>query len=193
LKYGTDECKRIHGWAHDSKGCAFDIILKRQINTANAANLKYGLNTSPDREDREEVVTFVENHDMGASPYSPANGWGQQCWPCPPEFKSAAYAFILTMPGTPCVYWPDCFDWGLEEVIRVLASARKKAGIVAGSEWIDLTVQHTGFAGIVKNEKGKPALAVSIKSDFIAPEKEWEIVIEKKGEWTVWRKNSHAD
>lgn len=185
-KYGPDERDRIIGWARDSGGCAFDIILKREIQTANPANLKYGLNARPSPDERELVVTFVDNHDMGASPYSPANGWGQQCWPCPPYFKSMAYAYILTMPGTPCVYWPDCFDWGLKEEIRRLIAARKKAGIVARSGWTDLTNRHTGFAGIVQNENGEETLAVSIGSDYAGPGAGWSVAAEKRGEWTVW-------
>ena len=185
-KYGTDEGTRILGWARDSGSCAFDIILKRQINSAVAANLRYGLNTRPEKSEREAVVTFVDNHDMGASPFSPANGWGQQCWPCPPYFKTAAYAFIMCMPGTPCVYWPDCFDWGHREDITALAAARRKAGIVAGSEWIDLSDRYTGFAGIVKNADGKEALALSIHSNLYDMGPEWVKECEHPGEWTVW-------
>lgn len=189
-KYGTDEGTRILGWARDSESCAFDIILKRQFNSGNAANLKYGLNTRHNKSEREMVVTFVDNHDMGASPFSTANGWGQQCWPCPPQFKSAAYAFILTMPGTPCIYWPDCFDWGHLTEIKALAGARKRAGIVAGSEWVDLTDRFTGFAAIVKNDRGEDALAISIHSNFYTPgdSESWSKVIERPGEWTVWIK-----
>ncbi len=185
-KYGPDERNRILGWARDSGGCAFDIILKREIQTGNPANLKYGLNTRPEPSEREMAVTFVDNHDMGASPYSPANGWGQQCWPCSPYFKSMAYAFILSMPGTPCVYWPDCFDWGHGEEIGRLIAARKKAGIVASSDWTDLTGAHYGFAGLVKNGEGVETLALSIGSDYTGPGKGWEVAAEKKGEWTVW-------
>jgi len=188
-RYGNDEAARILGWAEESNGCAFDIILKRCIQSADPANLKYGLNARIDPTDRSSVVTFVDNHDMGASPYSPANGWGQQCWPCAPHFKSQAYAFILTMPGTPCVYWPDIFDWGHEEEITQLIAIRKKAGITASSGWIDLTNSYSGLAGIVLNEKGKEALALSIGSNYEGPGKGWKVGIEKDGEYTVWIKS----
>ena len=187
-RYGDDEAARILGWAEESNGCAFDIILKRCIQSGDAANLKYGLNARPDPEDRRSVVTFVDNHDMGASPYSPANGWGQQCWPCAPSFKSKAYAYILTMPGTPCVYWPDMFDWGHDKEIPALIALRKKAGIVSSSGWKDLTGEYRGFAGIVLNDKGKDALAISIGSDYEGPGKGWEIGVENPGEYTVWKK-----
>jgi alpha-amylase len=187
-KYGTDEGNRILGWARDSNSCAFDIILKRQINTANASNLKLGLNTGINAEERSSIVTFVDNHDMGASPYSASNGWGQQCWPCPPEFKSRAYCFIITMPGTPCIYWPDCFDWGLKNEIAQLIHCRKEAGIISSSEWVDMTWKYSGFAAYVKNEKGEETLAVSIDSNFQNPGEGFRLACEKSGEWKVWIK-----
>ncbi len=186
--YGINEEDRIIGWAKDSGNCAFDIILKRQIQTGNAANLKYGINMKNDPVVRQLVSTFVDNHDMGASPFSPANGWGQQCWPCSPEFKSKAYAFILSTPGTPCVYWPDCYDWGLENEIKDLIHIRKKAGIKADSGWTDLTGQYTGFAGRIKNSKDVETLALSIDSNYEETGLDWEKVLEKKGEWTIWLK-----
>ncbi len=185
-KYGQFESDRIIGWARDSKGCAFDICLKREIQTADPSNLKYGLNLRKNPDERASIVTFVDNHDMGASPYSHANGWGQECWSCPPQFKSSAYAFILTAPGTPCVYWPDCFDWGHKEEIKQLIALRKKAGIVSNSDWIDLTKHHSGFAGIILNELGKEALAISIGSNFHDPGSGWTRGYEKPSEWTVW-------
>lgn len=190
-RYGADEGARILGWARESCGCAFDIILKRAINSADPANLKKGLNLRADAEERSSVVTFVDNHDMGASPACPANDWGQRCWPCPPHFKSKAYAFILTMPGTPCIYWPDHFDWGLGEEIKKLIGIRKKAGIVSSSGWIDLTAKHTGFAAIVLNSEGKEALAVSVGSDYTGPGNGWEKAAEKSGEYTVWIRSDH--
>ena len=185
-RYGPDEAERILGWARESSGCAFDIILKRQIQTAWPAYLKYGLNTRKNPEERASVVTFVDNHDMGASPFSPANGWGQQCWPCPPYYKSMAYSFILTMPGTPCVYWPDFFDWGHESEISGLIALRKRAGIVSSSEWIDLSDRYSGFAGIVLDQAGNESLALSIGSDYTGPGTGWNKGYEKRGEYSVW-------
>lgn len=185
-RYGTDERARIVGWARDTGACAYDVILKRQIQTGDARNLRHGLNASRRREDRRVAVTYVDNHDTGASPWSAANGWGQQHWPCPPRFKSRAYAFVLSMPGTPSVYWPDCFDWGHRDEIRALIAARKRAAVVADSEWIDLCDEHGGFAGIVKDARGREALALSIDSGFRDPGPGFHVAWERPGEWTVW-------
>jgi alpha-amylase len=184
-RYGTDERARIIGWARDAGSCAMDIRTKAEIQTADPRNLRYGLCASRRREDRRLCVTYVDNHDTGASPWSPANGWGQKHWECPPDYKSSAYAFILSMPGTPCVYWPDCFDWGHGETIRRLIAARRAAGIEADSSWTDLTDRHTGFAGIVHDANDEQRLALSIQSDFRGPDG-WELAAEEAGRWSVW-------
>jgi glucan 1,4-alpha-maltotetraohydrolase len=186
-RYGGCERDRLIGWASDSGSCVFDMVLKRELNTGNPANFKYGINCSKSKEERSSAVTIVDNHDTGASPYSPANGWGQRVWECLPDFKSQSYAFILSMPGTPCIYWPDLFDWNISEILDLI-KIRKKAGIAASSEWIDLTDKHSGFAGIVCNEKGEPALAISIRSDFNDPGEGFVKAYEKPGQWIVWLK-----
>ncbi len=184
-RYGRDERARIVGWARDARSCAFDTILKKQIQTATPRNLRDCLAASWRREDRRIAVTYVDNHDTGASPFCRANGWGQRHWPCPDHFKSSAYAFILTMPGTPCVYWPDVFDWGFDKEIAPLIAARRASGVTADSEWIDLCDLHDGFAGLVHDAEGMPALAVSIGSSYQGPPG-FKVVHAKKGEWTVW-------
>ena len=186
-RYGSSERSRIVGWAKESGCCVFDMILKKEINSSNANNLKYGLNLHADPIVRSSIATLVENHDTGASPFSASNGWGQKVWECPPHFKSRAYAFILSTPGTPCIYWPDYFDWGLTE-IKELVAARKKAGITSSSQWTDLSEKFGGFGAFIQNERGEDSLAVSIDSHFHDPGSDWKIAAEKKGEWCVWTK-----
>ena len=184
-RYGKDERARIIGWARDAGSCALDIRTKAQIQTGDPKNLRYGLCAGRRREDRRLAVTYVDNHDTGASPWSAANGWGQKHWECPPDYKSSVYAFILSMPGTPSVYWPDCFDWGHGETIRRLIAARRAAGIEAASAWTDLCDRHTGFAGLVHDAHDEPRLALSIRSDYAAPDG-WTLAAEEPGEWSVW-------
>ena len=187
MRYGGCERSRLIGWALETGSCVFDMVLKRELNTGNPAHFKYGINCDPSPELRAASVTLVDNHDTGASPYSPANGWGQKVWECAPHLKSRAYAFILMMPGTPCIYWPDLFDWQLHE-IRDLIRIRKQAGIVASSDWTDLTDRHSGFAAFVHDESGDPRLALSIGSDFADPGAGFALAFEKPGEYRIWLK-----
>ncbi|HBG06576.1 MAG: alpha-amylase [Geobacteraceae bacterium GWC2_58_44] len=86
---------------------------------------------------KNRAVTFIENHDTGyrtnddGSPQlhhehdSFLNDWQVE----------QAYAYVLTHPGVPCVYWKHYFDWGsdLKAKIKALINARHVAGVHAGS------------------------------------------------------------
>ncbi|VTR93323.1 alpha amylase : Alpha amylase catalytic region OS=Methylobacterium nodulans (strain ORS2060 / LMG 21967) GN=Mnod_0201 PE=4 SV=1: Alpha-amylase [Gemmata massiliana] len=103
--------------------------------------LDNGLGMAGDNTDgkpwKQRSVTFLENHDTGSrtdedgNPEqnherdSFANGWEVE----------QGYAYILTHPGVPTVYWKHYFDWGLKlrQRIAALVNARKVAGVHAGS------------------------------------------------------------
>jgi alpha-amylase len=86
---------------------------------------------------KQRAVTFLENHDTGYR--TDADGVPEKDH----KFDSfantweveQAYAYILTHPGVPCVYWKHYFDWGadLQRKIQALINARKVAGVHAGS------------------------------------------------------------
>jgi len=87
---------------------------------------------------KQRAVTFLENHDTGYrtdennQPQEHherdgfLNGWEVE----------QGYAYILTHPGIPTVYWKHYFDWGsdLQSRIRAMINARKVAGVHAGSQ-----------------------------------------------------------
>ena len=77
-----------------------------------------------------KAVTFLDNHDTGAS----TGGTGENMWPFPSDHIMEGYAYILTHPGVPCVYWPHFFDWGLHDQIKALIQLRKSAGINSASQ-----------------------------------------------------------
>lgn len=88
---------------------------------------------------KNRSVTFLENHDTGyrtddsgrPQPHhehdSFLNDWQVQ----------QAYAYILTHPGVPSIYWKHYFDWGseLREKIKALINARKVAKVHSGSSF----------------------------------------------------------
>ncbi len=76
-------------------------------------------------------VTYVESHDT--SPRDP-----NFIATASQEYKTQrlmGYAYILTHPGIPCVFWPHFFDWGqaYHDAIAKLISIRKSAGITSTS------------------------------------------------------------
>lgn len=60
-------------------------------------------------------MTFVDNHDTGST---------QNHWPFVQDRVGAGYAYILTHPGIPCVFWDHIFTWGAElrNIIHTLAA-----------------------------------------------------------------------
>lgn len=94
---------------------------------------------------KRRAVTFVENHDTGFRTREsgrPEPGHASDSFARGREVEQA-YAYVLTHPGVPCVYWKHYFDWGpdLPNKIRALINARKVAGVHAGSA---VYPQHNG-------------------------------------------------
>ncbi|TVU05562.1 hypothetical protein EJB05_48728, partial [Eragrostis curvula] len=73
----------------------------------------------------EKAVTFVDNHDTGST---------QKLWPFPSDKVMQGYAYILTHPGVPCIFYDHMFDWNLKQEISRLTAIRDRNGIHAGSK-----------------------------------------------------------
>jgi alpha-amylase len=86
---------------------------------------------------KQKSVTFLENHDTGYR--TEENGNAEKDHTSDSFLNNweveQAYAYILTHPGVPSVYWKHYFDWGstLRNKIKALINARKVAGVHAGS------------------------------------------------------------
>ncbi|KAH0683990.1 hypothetical protein KY285_021475 [Solanum tuberosum] len=59
----------------------------------------------------QNAVTFIDNHDTGST---------QHIWPFPSDKVMQGYAYILTHPGVPSVFYDHFFDWGLKDGITTL-------------------------------------------------------------------------
>ncbi|XP_062158534.1 alpha-amylase-like [Alnus glutinosa] len=68
----------------------------------------------------ENAVTFIDNHDTGST---------QKLWPFPADKVIQGYAYILTHPGTPTIFYDHFFDGGLKEEISKLVAIRLRNGI----------------------------------------------------------------
>ncbi|KAL6549375.1 hypothetical protein OROHE_008492 [Orobanche hederae] len=71
------------------------------------------------------AVTFIDNHDTGST---------QNQWPFPSDKVMLGYAYILTHPGIPSVFYDHFFDWGLKDQIVKLCAIRARNGISATSK-----------------------------------------------------------
>ncbi|MEW5302344.1 MAG: hypothetical protein WDW36_005141 [Sanguina aurantia] len=74
----------------------------------------------------QKAVTFVDNHDTGGS---------QGQWPFPTEHVALGYAYILTHPGTPCIFSEHLFENGdaLRNAILSLVGVRRRNNLQADS------------------------------------------------------------
>lgn len=112
-----NETGRPANWVPQS--AAFDFPLKYVMNDVFNNNNWYklsdkGIAGSPDW--NRYAVTFVDNHDTYRNDYDRVN-----------DNVLAANAFILTMPGTPCVFLPHWKQYKPE--IKKMIAARQAAGI----------------------------------------------------------------
>lgn len=94
----------------------------------------------------ERAVTFVDNHDTGSQ---------QSHWPFPGEKVMQGYAYILTHPGIPCIFWEHVYDWNLRDPIKKLVDIRKKFSLNSASKLQIVKAEQNLYAAVVD---GKVAL-----------------------------------
>lgn len=127
------------------------------------------------------AVTFIENHDTGPSPGAKLK---DKSWPFPAAKTAAGYAYILTHPGIPCVYWPHFFDGGLKEPITALIAVRRAAGITASSAVKIARAEQGLYAAFVGGR-----VAVRLGDKPWEPGQGWALAASGEG-YAVWRKGN---
>jgi alpha-amylase len=115
----------IKNWINstDAKSAAFDFQFRYNvrdaINSQNWAALNSTNNLMHDSYYRRYAVTFVENHDTERRPDAEQD-------PIKAD-TLAANAYLLAMPGTPCVFLKHWIDY--KEAIKAMINVRKDCGI----------------------------------------------------------------
>ena len=71
------------------------------------------------------AVSFIENHDTGST---------LNHWPFPHDHLHEGYAYIMTHPGTPCIFWDHFWAEGLGESIRSLINVRRSHNLQCRSK-----------------------------------------------------------
>lgn len=162
-----DSNSKILSWidATDKKSAAFDFQFRYNVRDAVNKNdwraLDSDNNLIHDKEYRRYAVTFVENHDM--QDRGTTDGY------TPDELKRnilAANAYMLAMPGTPCVFLPHWKTYKQE--IKALINARKVAGIHNESSYENQMSTGTTFQNIVQGKNGR--LLVSLGVQDVSPD-----------------------
>jgi alpha-amylase len=122
-------CNWIDGAQQHST--AFDFVTKGILQEA-VKNTEYWRLRDPNNQAPgligwwpEMAVTFIDNHDTGST---------QAHWPFPGDKAITGYAYLMTHPGVPCIFWEHYFDWGLKEQLDQMVQIRQRNGIDAGAK-----------------------------------------------------------
>lgn len=167
---------KIESWINrtNKKSAAFDFQFRYNVRDAvnGAANGKVATssdwsklnsndNLMHDANYRRYAVTFVENHD---TQYRSAK---EQNDPLRKD-TIAANAYMLAMPGTPCIFQPHWRDYKPE--LKEMIAARKYAGITNMSNYANKKCQNTLYVNEVTGTKHKLLVAVGNDADKYAGE-----------------------
>jgi len=128
-------------------------------------------------------VTFVDNHDTGPAE---SCGTGQDLWPVPCSSVMQGYAYILTHPGIPTIFYPHVYNWGLRTPILALINARRAAGVNSTSA-VSIQSAVTGlYAAIVTGTAHQ--LAMKVGPNSWSPAGSGWTLQTSGGNYAVWMK-----
>ena len=156
-EYWDGNKSKVVSWINGTKkngviqSAAFDFPMKYNINAAfnygNWSDLDKDCLANDNNYSRYSV-SFVDNHDTGRyndNGKAPVYG-----------YVEAANAYILAMPGTPCVWM---YHWmKYKGTIKRLILARKAAGITNQSNILKSEAQNNGFVLQVEGSNGNVML-----------------------------------
>ncbi|CAA0834706.1 Alpha-amylase 3- chloroplastic [Striga hermonthica] len=173
--------QRIIDWVNATNGSAgaFDVTTKGILHSA-LERCEYWRLSDENRKPPGVVgwwpsraVTFIENHDTGST---------QGHWRFPGGKEMQGYAYILTHPGTPSVFYDHIFS-DYQSQILALISIRKRNRIHCRSTVEIIKAERDVYAAVI-DEK----LAVKIGPGHYEPSndaKNWSLAIEGK-DYKVW-------
>lgn len=147
----------IENWINTTskKSAAFDFQFRYNIRDAINGNNWAALNSTNnlihDSGYRQYAVTFVENHDTEKRSDASQDPIAKD--------TLAANAYLLAMPGTPCVFYKHWADWKQE--IKAMIDARRVAGITNTSTYSNETATAQDFINNVKGTNATLTLRIN--------------------------------
>jgi len=161
LKYNQDKHRQdTVNWINgtDKESTAFDFTTKGILQEAVRNTQYWRLKDSNGKPPGllgwmpTHAVTFLDNHDTGST---------QAHWPFPNDKVLVGYAYILTHPGIPCIFWDHICDWGedMRNRIKALLQLRRRAGIKVDDKVQILCADHDLYIAEIGSP---PALRVAL-------------------------------
>ena len=178
-----DVNQSIINWINktNKKSAAFDFQFRYNVRDAigikdnqivsspNWSKLESDYNLMHDPTYRQYAITFVENHDMQ---------YRSKDEPLDPLKRDtlAANAYMLAMPGTPCVFQPH---WrAYKQEIKSMIEARKLAGITNMSNYTNKMAQIACFANETTGNKAKLIVVVGNNTKAYTPGTDYAQILE---------------
>lgn len=186
-QYNQDEHRqRIVNWIDEAGGSAgaFDVTTKGILHAVFERQEYWRLSDPTGAPPgvmgkwASRAVTFIENHDTGST---------QGHWRFPEGFELQGYAYILTHPGTPTIFWDHLFEWNnnnsLHDPICDLMKFRKDQGVHCRSKVKILKAEQSVYAAQIDD-----SVVMKIgPGQFTPDEGEWEYAMHGD-DYCLWRK-----
>jgi len=148
----------VDSWVRDSQSDAFDFPLRFTLKDAVRDN-SYGslLFGGFIGRNSAKSITFTDNHDTSRAEYGGNFGSTDQI--------IMGYAFILTHPGTPMVFWTDYQNGSIRSAVQALMDLRAGAGITSTSSLFVDRAENGLYSAYVGN-----SLAMKIGTNDWSPD-----------------------
>jgi len=193
LAYNQDAHRqRTVNWCDATGGttAAFDFTTKGILQEALGRNERWRLTDAQGRPPgvmglwASRAVTFIDNHDTGST---------LNHWPFPSEHIQEGYAYLLTHPGTPTIFFDHWSDPELGSVLAELVTIRKKLRIQARSKVKILVARAELYAAYIDDKlcmkMGPGDWSPNRHSEHDLGGDRWEVCASGKN-FAVWR---HGD
>ena len=150
----------------------FDFPLKYKINNWNGGSSYTNLKNQGLRSVglSRFAVTFIDNHDTFHRSDNQQYEFIAYNTNLMDKAASilAANAYLLMMPGVPCVFWPHWYTFRSE--INYFIDIRKAVGIHSESEVTDETASANSYSATITGHKGKVILRMGSNRDKTLPQ-----------------------
>jgi alpha-amylase len=126
-------------------------------------------------------VTFLENHDTEAANHN---------MPFPADKVMQGYAYLLTHPGIPCVFWPHYFDADTPQRRQIadLIAIRRKYGIHRGSIVNIVAADNARYAAKIWTKDNAEKIAMKIGPGPWSPGAGWRVAA-SGNDYAIWVRN----
>lgn len=170
----------------------FDFPMKYQLNgivEGSYGKLKNPTNSLRGKGYARYAVTFIDNHDtFERDGYGNNQFGGQNCNLANATTKNRilqAHAYILMLPGVPCVFWPHWVSY--KDEINAIIALRKKAGIHSESEVLNEATGQYKYEATIQGHRGQVVLRLGKNRSKDVPEG-FELALEggDNGDYTIF-------